>query len=41
MPVPQDAIGRLALSVQPLIFETGVEEAPYSSTRGTVFFGGL
>jgi hypothetical protein len=37
MPIPQHAIDRHALSVQPLIFETGVEEAPYSSTRGTVF----
>jgi hypothetical protein len=37
MPISQLAIDRLALSVQPLIFETGIEEAPYSSTRGTVF----
>lgn len=40
MPISQYAIDRLALSVQPLIFETGVEEAPYSTTRGTVFLVG-
>jgi hypothetical protein len=40
MPVPQHAIDRLALSVQPLIFETGVKEIPYSSTLGTVFLVG-
>ena len=37
MPVFQQAIDRLASSIQPLVFETGVESAPYSSTRGTVF----
>lgn len=36
MPVPQQAIDRLALSVQPLVFETGIIEFPYS-TKGTVF----
>ena len=40
MPSSQSAIDRLALSIQPLIFETGVKEAPYSSTRGTVFLVG-
>ncbi|TAJ08359.1 MAG: hypothetical protein EPO61_09650 [Nitrospirae bacterium] len=40
MPIPQHAIDRLAPSIQPLIFETGVEYAPYSSTRGTVFLVG-
>jgi hypothetical protein len=40
MPISQYAIDRLALSVQPLIFETGVEETPYSSTLGTVFLVG-
>jgi hypothetical protein len=40
MPVLQDSIDRLASSVQPLLFETGVEETPYSSTRGTVFIVG-
>jgi hypothetical protein len=40
MPVPQHAIDRLALSVQPLVFETGIKEAPYSSTLGTVFLVG-
>jgi hypothetical protein len=40
MPVPQHVIDRLALSVQPLVFETGIEEAPYSSTCGTVFLVG-
>lgn len=37
MSIPQQAIDRLALSVQPLIFETGIKEVSYSSTRGTVF----
>lgn len=40
MPISQQSIDRLAVSVQPLVFETGVEEAPYSSTRGTVFLVG-
>lgn len=40
MSIPQCAIDRLALSVQPLVFETGIDEAPYSSTRGTVFLVG-
>ncbi|MDE3242054.1 MAG: hypothetical protein KGO52_04950 [Nitrospirota bacterium] len=40
MPIPQHAIERLAPSIQPLVFETGVEDAPYSSTRGTVFLVG-
>lgn len=40
MPVPQQSIGLLARSVQPLIFETGVKETPYSSTLGTVFLVG-
>jgi hypothetical protein len=39
MPVPQHAIDRLALSVQPLVFETGNAEFPYS-TKGTVFLVG-
>ena len=39
MPIPQEAIDRLALSVQPLVFETGIEDFPYS-TRGTVFLVG-
>ena len=38
-PVPQHAIDRLALSVQPLVFET--ENADYTyCTRGTVFLVG-
>jgi hypothetical protein len=37
MPIPQQSIDQLVRAVQPLVFETGVEEAPYSSTRGTVF----
>ncbi len=40
MPIPQHAIDRLAPSIQPLIFETGVEDAPYPSTHGTVFLAG-
>lgn len=40
MPISQQSIDQLALSVQPLVFETGVEEALYSSTRGTVFLVG-
>lgn len=40
MSIPQYAIDRLAPCVQPLIFETGVEGARYSSTRGTVFLVG-
>ena len=40
MSIPQYAIDRLAPCVQPLVFETGVEEALYSSTRGTVFLVG-
>jgi hypothetical protein len=36
----QQSIDRLALCVQPLVFETGVEGARYSSTRGTVFLVG-
>lgn len=40
MPIPQHAIDHLAPSIQPLVFETGVEDAPYSSTRGTVFLVG-
>lgn len=39
MPVPQQAIDRLANSVQPLVFETGIADYPYS-TRGTVFLVG-
>ncbi len=39
MPVPQQAIDRLALSVQPLVFETGVVDFPYSM-KGTVFLVG-
>lgn len=34
------SIDRIASSVQPLVFETGVEEARYSSTRGTLFMVG-
>ncbi len=41
MSIPQYAIDRLAPSIQPLVFETGVEEARYSSTRGTVFLVGF
>lgn len=37
MSVSQHSIDRLALSVQPLVFETGSKEAPYTSTLGTVF----
>lgn len=33
------ALDRVSVSVQPLVFETGVDEAPYSA-RGTVFFVG-
>jgi|CXWL01.1.fsa_nt_gi hypothetical protein len=40
MPISKHSIDRLALSVQPLIFETGIKEAPYSTTRGTVFLVG-
>lgn len=40
MAIPQYAIDRLAPSIQPLVFETGSKEAPYSSTRGTVFLVG-
>lgn len=40
MSIPQYAIDRLAPCVQPLVFETGVEGARYSSTRGTVFLVG-
>jgi len=39
MPVPQEIIDRLALSVQPLVFETEIVDFPYS-TRGTVFLVG-
>lgn len=39
MPVPRQTIDRLAVCVQPLVFETGIEEFPYS-TRGTVFLVG-
>ncbi|MBS0149928.1 MAG: hypothetical protein JSR31_03245 [Nitrospira sp.] len=38
--IPQYAIDRLAPSIQPLVFETGVEGVRYSSTRGTVFLVG-
>lgn len=40
MSIPQCAIDRLASSIQPLVFETGVEGVRYSSTRGTVFLVG-
>lgn len=40
MPVPQQSIDRLARAVQPLIFETGDQKSPYSSTLGTVFLVG-
>lgn len=40
MPIPQHVIDRLAPSIQPLVFETGVADAPYSSTCGTVFLVG-
>jgi len=36
MPVPQQIIDRLALSVQPLVLETEIMDFPYW-TRGTVF----
>lgn len=39
MPVLQQAIDRLAISVQPLVFETGIAAFPYC-TRGTVFLVG-
>jgi hypothetical protein len=39
MAVPQDVTARLARSVQPLVFETGFEDFPYS-TAGTVFLVG-
>lgn len=39
MPVPQQIIDSLAPSVQPLVFETGIVEFPYS-TLGTVFLVG-
>lgn len=39
MPVPQQTIDRLSLSVQPLVFETGHEDVPYSC-KGTVFLVG-
>jgi hypothetical protein len=34
-----EVINRLAVSVQPLIFETGIDTTPYSA-KGTVFFVG-
>lgn len=37
--VPPEVIARLSLSVQPLVFETGVVDYPYS-TNGTVFLVG-
>lgn len=39
MPVPKDVLARLADSVQPLVFETGIPEYPYS-VAGTVFLVG-
>ncbi|MFA5826307.1 MAG: hypothetical protein WC825_10090 [Gallionellaceae bacterium] len=39
MPVPEHVISRLSPSVQPLVFETGLEEMPYM-TAGTVFMVG-
>lgn len=39
MPITQQVIERLARSVQPLVFETGSADFPYS-TRGTVFMVG-
>lgn len=40
MRVPADLIKRLSRSVQPLVFETGLEDFPYSTT-GTVFLVGF
>lgn len=37
--MPLEVINSLSASVQPLVFETGLPEAPYS-TRGTVFLVG-
>lgn len=37
--VPPAVVARLSLSVQPLVFETGVEDYPYT-TNGTVFLVG-
>lgn len=37
--MPPEVITRLSASVQPLVFETGLPDAPYS-TRGTVFLVG-
>lgn len=37
--MPPEALSRLAASVQPLIFETGIADVPYS-TAGTVFLVG-
>ncbi len=39
MSVPEHVISKLSLSVQPLVFETGLEETPYT-TSGTVFMVG-
>lgn len=39
MIVPLEAITRLARSVQPLVFETGIDDAPYS-VSGTAFIVG-
>ena len=40
MPIDQQTIDRLARSVQPLVFETGSADFPYSSSRGTAFLVG-
>jgi hypothetical protein len=37
--MPPDVLNRLAVSVQPLIFETGIEATPYG-TKGSVFLAG-
>lgn len=39
MTVPLEVLAKLARSVQPLVFETGIEESPYSIS-GTVFLVG-
>jgi len=40
MPLPPETLDKLARAVQPLVFETNVEDAPYS-TAGTVFLVGF
>lgn len=39
MTIPPEALARLSRTVQPLVFETGIDDTPYS-TLGTVFLVG-